>query len=679
MRKLLVVLFAIVLIVAIALVVRAKRANSEQNQAPKRAEAPLDEKNDLAMCERMLEENKPQQAIEIIRQYENPAMIHSENGKKWLHLLIEAYTQQNDARHLAFLYNHLPDFFAQHEKASIIVLHALIDQEKFAEIDTLRNFWKGKETLDPHWISVDANIFCLQNKKEAAKQLLLSKEFEGKDDVGRLCLLAMLTMGDNPNKALQYLVAAQKKDSQNAYIYLLRAKILETFGEKELARFEYTIALQLNPNNIAYRDELAEFYRRQGNFEQAIQIWKDCLTPPSSDIIWLKLLFWSKVYHVLDIHWDTIQKPESNKLALIDYLLALPKDTFWDEEAYKKIEDGSKYLHTQQFTFWLRLIQYLKDGKERAALELLQTDPFKVISWDPILEKSLLKILTYRETGILPADPLVDSSSDPKKEKKNNERLTTRHPFFFELNTLCKDIVMNQNKLSLPAEMQALFSNSDVYSALFLAAAWPQASFSLLKNPVIGKELPAWFPSDMIAAFRFLEGPQKAIAFAEQQPQNDTVQLQIAEILLDLGRFQEATARLDKIASLPSDIGFRASYLLCSVAFSGGNLEMVKERLKNNKQLEKSTLGKEMQARVFLAEGNPDGALRLYSTIERESAEAKSYLAQKAFDEKNFARAKKLTEELLKKFPNNPTIQLNYLRLLDAEKSQTATPEPVEP
>jgi tetratricopeptide (TPR) repeat protein len=679
MRKVLVVLFIIAVIVSIALVVRAKRANSAQNEEPKRAEAPLDEKNDMAMCRRMLEENKPQQAIEIIKQYENPAMIHSENGKAWLHLLIDAYTMQNDARRLSFLYAHLPDFFSQHEKASIIVLHTLIDQEKFAEIETLRNFWKGKETLEPHWISVDANILCLQNKKEAAKQLLLSKEFEGKDDVGRLCLLALLTMGDNPNKALQYLVAAQKKDSQNAYIYLLRAKILETFGEKELARFEYTVALQLNPHSIAYRDELAEFYRRQGNLEQAIQIWKDCLTPPSSDVIWLKLLFWSKVYHVLDINWDAIQKPESNKGALIDYLLSLPKDTFWNEESYKKVEDGSKYLHTQQFTLWLRLIQYLKDGNERAALELLQTNPFKAVSWDPILEKSLVKVATYRETGILPLEPIVDSSSDPKKEKRNNAMLTSRHPFFFDFNTLCKSIVTNQNKLSLPPEMQALFSNNDVYSALFLAAAWPQAAISLLKDPILAKELPSWVPADMIAAYRFLQGPQQAICFAEQQPQNETVQLQIAEILLDLRRFPEATTRLEKLSSLPSDIGFRASYLLCSFAFQGGNLEMVKEKLKNNKQLEKSTLGKEMQARVCLAEGNPEAAMRIYSAIENESAEAKSFLAQKAFDEKNFARAKKLTEDLLKKFPNNPTIQLNYLRLLDAEKNQTATPEPQEP
>jgi tetratricopeptide (TPR) repeat protein len=674
MRKVLVVLIAIIIIAVIALYIRSKPQEVGKPGEMPKATVHFNEQKDMDLARRLIEENKTQQALEIIKQYENPAMIHTENGRQWLSILIDAYTANHDAGRLTFIYDHLPDLFSKHEKACTYILHTFINQEKLKEIETLRGTWAGKETLPVDWFYVDCDILAMQGKREQAKKMLLSKEFEGKDDVGRLVRLAFLVMMDSPNQALSYLVQAQKKDSQNPEIYILRAKILETFGETELANFEYTVAQQLAPTDLAIRDQLAEFYRRQGKMELALKIWKDSLTPPSSDLIWLKVLFWNKVYGPLNITWDAIQKPEGPRLPLIDYLINLPQNVFWDEKTFAKLEEGKKYLHSQQITFWLRLCQYLKDGKEKEALDLLQTNPFKFQSWDPLLEKTLAKILIFRDTGIMPSDLLVDKNpTNEKQEARLNALLEKRHPFFLEFNSICKELVLHPEQLNLPPSLTALFKSPDVFSAIFLADAWPEASLLLAKNKILSKDYPEWFAAGMIQATRFIDGPKAALDYAHHQVQNNLVRFAIAELELEIGQTEEAIGQLQKLTTLPSDIGFKSTYLLANCYFNLKNFDAAKSIIEKSAELKKSTIGQELLARIAVAENNEELAMRIYSNIEKDSAEAKSFLAQKAFAEKNFARAKKLTEELLREHPTNTAIQMNYLRMVEEEKKQTAT------
>jgi len=671
-----VIFIAIILIALLAFYIRTKpQEGSKPGEKPKAA-VRFNEQKDMDLARRLIAENKIAQALEIIKQYENPAMIHTESGKQWLHVLIEAYTANRDAARLTFIYDHLPDLFLQHEKACTYILHTYINQEKIKEIEALRALWNGKETLTVDWFYVDADILAMQGKREQAKKMLTAKEFEGKEDVGRLVRLAFLVMMDSPNQALGYLVQAQKKDSQNPEIYILRAKILETFGEMELANFEYTVAQQLAPTDLSIRDQLAEFYRRQNKMEMALKIWQDSLTPPSNDIIWLKLLFWNKVYGNLNINWDAIRRPESPRAPLIEYLINLPSNVFWDDATFAKLEEGKKYLHSQQITFWLRLCQYLKEGKEKEALDLLQTNPFKFQSWDPLLEKTLAKILIFRDAGIMPSDLLVDKNpTNEKQEARLNELLEKRHPFFLELNTICKDLVLHPEQLNLPASLAALVKGPDVFSSIFLADAWPEAALLLSKNKILSKEYPQWVAAGMIQATRFIEGPKAALDYAKRQSQNDLVQFATCELLLEVGQMQEAITGLEKLATVPSEIGFRSNYLLAICYFNLKNFNSAKLIIEKSAEIKKSTIGQELLGRIAVAENNEALAIRIYSNIEKDSAEAKSYLAQKAFAEKNFARAKRLTEELLRQHPTNPAIQLNYLRMVEEEKKQTATVE----
>ena len=85
----------------------------------------------------------------------------------------------------------------------------------------------------------------------------------------RLVRLALATSGSNLTTSWNYLADAAQLDPRNTEVRSFRAQILEQIGKDELARVEYVAAHVAEPQNPLLRDQLAEFYRRQGN-----SIWR---------------------------------------------------------------------------------------------------------------------------------------------------------------------------------------------------------------------------------------------------------------------------------------------------------------------------------------------------------------------------------------------------------------------
>jgi len=220
----------------------------------------------------------------------------------------------------------------------------------------------------------------------------------------------------------------------------------------------------------------------------------------------------------------------------------------------------------------------------------------------------------------------------------------------------------------LPPKVVALLKSDDAFSAIFLADSWLEAAIDLQKETNHSKELPNWYPFDMTQAIRRKNGSEAALAYARRQPESDINNLLIAQLLLDTGRETDATRILKKLAALPSEVGFQAAYFLANFFVEHGDYKEVKQVLNLQPSLGKSISGQEILARIALKEGKKNRAFEIYSRIEKDSFEAKSYLAQKAFEEKDLVRAKKLTEELLQQYPTNPEVQKNYMRIIEAEK-----------
>ena len=101
-----------------------------------------------------------------------------------------------------------------------------------------------------------------------------------------------------------------EKDPQNPEILSYRAKLLETVGKNSLALAEYVSAIQTDPKNPFLKDQLAEFYMRQRQYPYALEVWKESLTPPSLDLIWLKAVFWNKIVMQLKFDLNSIKMPQ---------------------------------------------------------------------------------------------------------------------------------------------------------------------------------------------------------------------------------------------------------------------------------------------------------------------------------------------------------------------------------
>ena len=103
----------------------------------------------------------------------------------------------------------------------------------------------------------------------------------------------------------------------------------------------------------------------------------------------------------------------------------------------------------------------------------------------------------------------------------------------------------------------------------------------------------------------------------------------------------------------------KAKFLIAPIFLTQNNCRAVKESILNQPALANNISARELLARAFYQEGNAETACRLYTSLQEHSPEAKSFLAQKAFAEKDWIRAYRLTSELIEIYPDSETLKEN--------------------
>jgi hypothetical protein len=156
-----------------------------------------------------------------------------------------------------------------------------------------------------------------------------------------------------------------------------------------------------------------------------------------------------------------------------------------------------------------------------------------------------------------------------------------------------------------------------------------------------------------------------ALEYATKQKPTPALNLLIGELLIAGGSPDAGLEKLTPLVDLPTDVGFRASWLVSLLQMERGQYDQAREMINAHPKLAQDILGKEALARIALMQGDTALADKLYSGIESQSWEAKSYLARKAYEDKNYPRAKELTELLLQEFPNNVLLRQNYQKIVE--------------
>jgi|694.fasta_scaffold32219_4 hypothetical protein len=636
------------------------------------------EVKDIQKAKELLNQSKPEEALAIIYKYKDAIDNRTPIGQEWLELLIRASESTLNLQQLMILYEYYPKAFESHEKASMLVGEGLLLQGQGKNYQALRDAWKGRETNPEIWFVMDSDKLLLDGKRKEAIELLESKTFSGKADTPRLIRLALLNIFDNPKAAWDYLALAYSKDPTNPDIRSYRAKLLESVGKNNLALNEYLGATETAPKNLYLKDQLAEFYLRNFQYGAALQIWSQYLKPPTLDFFWIKTIFWNKVAQPLAIDWKSMEPPKGKLQPFIEYLLALKPNQFWDKSAFEKLDHYQEYLKTQQSTFWLRLLDALKQNKEKEAAELLDYNPFRSVSWNPILEETLKKIIHFRQTGRFTPKiehPFDINSGEESSTKSANQPTTLTSNFLFtEIEEIAQSENNPQNKqIAVPVSLQELLKGPDAYSATFLAAGWNEAALQLNTLSVIPKTYPPGLAAGFAAAINLNRGNAAALEFATVQNQTPDMIIIISELLLAGGNSDAALDHLSKLAKEDNDFGIKAAWLSSLIYIDKGQFAQAKAAISSQPKLANQVVGKETLARIYAIEGNEDQATKIYQSIEKDSPEAKSFLARKAFQQKDWKRARELTEQLLGIFPTNGTLQQNLKQIQEEENKAKNT------
>ena len=441
-----------------------------------------------------LQAAQPRDALKRIRSGKKTVKA-PELREPWSALEISACEMLGDVAGLAQVYEEAPGLFSERENPALEVARAQVEAGRFEDFEALREMWRTREGAPGAWLSLDADVLMQEDQDLEAHELLATHSFEGKQDCGRLARLAFLDGKENPGEAFALLKRAAELDPVNPDAYLYRAALLELHGRLDEALAAYRAALKCAPKNLFVKDRLAEFHCRRGDYAGALRIWGEGLEVPTMDFVWLKVLFWGRIACPLEVAWEKLERPPGALRPLVDFVLQLPPESFWDNTGFTSVAESHPHFNTRQDVFWLRLLQALREGHEVEALWLLTFQGFDRRSWRPDLEAALARILTYRRSGISGAIAAGSGSVAASPE--------SLHPFFAELES-----AMRQDGHKISDATRDLVMSEYPFAAACLAAGWYEAALRLLRSTDLPPESPAWMR----------EAIEKAIAQRSSQP-----------------------------------------------------------------------------------------------------------------------------------------------------------------
>jgi hypothetical protein len=608
------------------------------------------EQRAFKVAEKLVAESKFEDALAVIRQ--QPTVNASQN---WPVLEVRALAGLRAAPQLAAIYQRTPERILADETASVMLARAYMSSRNAALFAAVRDAWRGHETRRDDWLVLDSDAQLLANRSREAEKILRAQKLSGKAEAARLERLSLLVAGRDLPQAWELLAEASRLDPRNSEIRSFRAQILEASGKIGAAKVEYTAALAADKNDSLLRDQLAEFYCRQADYDFALKLWEESLADATFDFVWLKTAFWQRM--VLPGKLDAGKVADGELQPLARWIAGLPAGTYFDTNSFAALPQAQRLEQRRQEIFWLQLVDALQNHREKEATELLKFNRFSAVSWQPDLQAVLARILHYRQKHSFNPEGLIYTSATPA---------ASQHQFFTTLAELAKR-EHTEGRVAVPADFDALLRGPDAFAAAFLAAGWREAALNLCSPENCPTNEPVWFAYGIANALRENRGAAAAQNFLAHRQPAPELQLLAAEMLIADGKTREGIDRLPALASANSPVGYRASCLLALVNLDLKRYDAARGWVRNNPQLAADLTGRELLAQIALRAGQTNEAENIYRSILSDSTEAKIYFGRKAFEHRDWKSARDLTLELVRAQPDNLQFRANLLAIDRAE------------
>jgi tetratricopeptide (TPR) repeat protein len=610
----------------------------------------------FAMAQAALDNAEYTRALLIINS--RPASDNAEDVGRWADLETAGSVQLGLLDRLESIFHFHPQAVLASEDACILLARTAMHLEQPERADQFADPWRNKSTRPHLWTCFDADRLIRQEQADAARRKLESVKYEGPADCGRLVRLAMLTGRDNLRQAWNHLAAAYEKNPRNAEVRLYRGQILEQADQLGFARVEFEAAHFADTNNPIYLDSLAEFYRRQGNTAGALDVWAQSLDKETAGFIWTKSLFWNRVTRGAELPVYTVTNRSTVYFHFNRYLSDLPNNVFWSDDAFDLLPYKAFISTRQQEAWWLQILDLLRQGKERDALDRLADNPFGNRIWAQPLYVALTRILNFR---------IYDDINPAKWFPPDSFTISTNgHSFLSDIENIAKKRRVMRDLYQIPQDLEALFKSPDAPAVVLLAGGWFKAGLDLFQTTDWPAKLPDWVPYSVTQAKRLVEGDGKALTYAKKQPATPNLKLLIGETQLTTGELESGQATLLNIATNRTPTGRRAAWLLANTQMQQQQTAAAKLTVSRQPLLGKSVTGRELLARIAMAEKDEAGAIKIYESIVTNSFEAKAVLARLAFEKKDYDRARQLTEELQFAQPDALRFRANLVEIRKA-------------
>jgi predicted Zn-dependent protease len=618
------------------------------------------EQDSLVQAESFLKAGKPAEALALADTFaprsKNPA---------WFQIQLQAATRLQLLPRLEILLDSAPEDVLKQEEASLLLARGFLQAKKAAKFKRVRTAWQGHERNLEAWRVLDADQLLLSGDNRKAEKLLRGSPSTAPKDADELVRLALVTAERNLAGAARLLDQAVALQPTNAVARWSRGEILERMGRMRLARVEYVSAVASAPTNSYWRDQLAEFYLRTHNHDLAFTTWAETPARPIPDFIQLKLQFFSRVLRpdpAATSPGTTIGELEP----VVRYIAALKPGRFFDSEAFNRLPSVRVYAAQRPEIFWLRLLDALQNGNESAAFDLFVTESPRLQTWDPDLAGALERVLYFRRKQSLIPPGITFKSMWPE---------TNRPPFFALLERAAREeSTAPDHKPRLGPDFSALLRGSNIFSQLFLVAGWREAALQLRRSPVVEPGEPDAFSAAHAEALSLNRNSRAALEFLGTRSLPPASALVCAELLLESGRRDEARTLLRALAKLDSPAGVRASSLLAVEAMEKKDYAAARQCVVDQPMLAQADLGRELLARIALAENRNSDAEEIYRGILKTSIEAKTWFIRKAFSEGRWKEARQMVYESLDLMPDSPQLRETLAAIDEAEARSKARP-----
>ncbi|GAB5558389.1 MAG: hypothetical protein SynsKO_00360 [Synoicihabitans sp.] len=569
--------------------------------------------------------------------------LSQEEERRWRALDITTSERTGDLARLVWLESEFPDLMRENESASLLVVRTFAAAGQPDDAERVRDAWRGREQKPSWWFYWEVDQLIAAGNSEEVRMLLEGRRFEGEADAGRLLRLALLAR--NPIEAWSALQKAVEQDPRNVDARSFRAQMLERAGATEQAQVEYVSALVADPQDIVRRDQLAQFYLRHGNATQALQTWREGLTPAAPDFLWLRVMLWERLHGGTG---DAIPEPAvGNWTELIGALDRLPADVFWNDAALMEPVLKRRAAVRPEVVL-LGVLELLKSGQEMEALERITALNDETAALAPVGFAAIKAVLRWR---LLELQPDFGFLPQPAPGVVEHDVMTQ---------------LRNWPAEGLSEEMKGVVLGDHVWSAMMLAIGWPQAAVIMAEAETDDSDAPSWWHYGITVALDGTRGRERALAHLQSvSDRGPTLQLLDAELKWESDP-SAARSESAKLATLQGNTGFRAAWLLATDALQNGDASRAVAVIRAQPQLESSLAGKELLARAELAAGNASAAGIIYRELGVNSLEAGMWLARQAFTAQDWDEARELTLALIDRFPTQVELRANLEKIDEA-------------